>query len=219
LGTQSEQYSIDELDHVVAEATRLYDEEDYSGARDLFLAAAMLAPPTELVVTLLADTFKREKRQVLHTLVARYPTSRSVAIGVAEALVDDTFSHFAARLCAQLLQNGGLSLTEELEMRWIRFRAVARSRINNDPSFFAPLVEDLTILWNSLAATNSSGVPFNRHSLLGVLSGIIHPPVIPVLHQLRDQVHVMKLSSQVEQLLSCKIVELEMLARMKGKDP
>src|ERR1044072_9998875 len=103
--------NTDEVIRVLAEATKLYDEEDYSAAGEAFLKAAMLAPPTRLTMTLLADALKSRRRRVLRELADRYPASTSVQLGAAEALVDDTFSNVAVRLCTQLLENGELAKT------------------------------------------------------------------------------------------------------------
>ncbi len=201
--------------HLIEEATRLYDEEKYSAGRDLFIEAAMLAPPTELVMTLLADTFKRDKRQVLRNLAYTYPESMSVKKGVAESLVNDTFSNFAVRLCTELLDGGGLSSKEELEITWTRFRATANSRLYDDAEFYMTLIPDFIRLWKNLEEGNTFGLRFQPSSLLEVFARIYHPPVALVLQRLRNQI---TLPSSVVEFLEAKIEELEMLGKIKRED-
>jgi hypothetical protein len=197
---------MNDLVELVAEANRLYEEEDYAAAHDLYKAAAMLAPPNEYIMTFLMLSLWYATSSFLMDLLTKYPDSIVVKQGVAVASLDRSPMR-AAAICSSLLERGTLTLEDELNLRWIRLQAAVRTMRKSQPEWYNTIIEDFTRLW-SFDGKWRSVIPYNRQLLLEALARICYPLCIPALQILVDQSGI---TSDVKEFLLAKINELRAL--------
>ena len=197
---------MSESSRLIDEATRLYREEEYAAAFELFKAAAMQTPPNLYVMTYVVLSLRSEEGVLLKRLLVKYPDSVTVQKGVATALVERN-PISAANICTNLLQEGHLAFEDELSTRWIRLRAAVNANLGSQPEWYNTIVEDFGNLWQT-EKTWLSTIPYNRQLLLAALSAICSPLCTSALETLTEATW---LPSDVRQFIVSKIAELRAL--------
>ena len=167
--------SMPDVTHLIEEADRQLEANNFALAGELFRDACMLAPPTRHIFTNLRVAEEQERLQFYRQLEAKYPDSLLVKSKLMGVYLDMP-GHWKARaidISTKLLQTLTLEIAEELRLRRIRFSTMLRCADYATPDRDRVLTEDFTYLWQ--AGNHYPWATKTRGSLLAELAGVADP--------------------------------------------
>ncbi len=190
---------------LIEEADRLYAEEDYAAAFELYRAVVLQGPPTRHVVGALHISLSRMGPDLMHHLLYQYPTSFAVREQAAMYFRNQIPSDISVRLCTELMEENrqaGDAYDPALEryLRGVRIQAAVFMPLppatSQEYQFF---IQDFLQTW-----TPSTW----KGWLLNDIARIWDPLLIPALSSLAE---AEDLPLPVKRLLAAKIAELQAL--------
>jgi hypothetical protein len=191
--------------HLIEEADRFYEEENYAAAFELYREVVMQGPPTRHAVGFLHISLERMGPDLMHQLLYKYPESFAVREQAAIYFQNKSPSDISVRLCTELIEENrqaGDTYDPALEryLRGVRLQAAVywplSPATSQEYQFF---IQDFSQLW----ATSTA-----RRWLLDAITRIWDPLFIPALGSLAE---AEDLPLPVRHLLAAKTVELQAL--------
>jgi len=164
----------EDVNQIIAEADRKFEENDFVGAIQGYRAAASLMPPDEHVLWNLRSVEQAEQRMFLRELRQKYPESLVVRDQEAQLVRDTQSSSTAIRLCTEALALVKDNPRMELHFRFTRLRAAVQS------NEFRLIYEDFLFLWQATSQTR------HKKQLLSLLSSIHDIRFIRTLEKLAE---------------------------------
>jgi len=162
-------------DDLFEEGERLFDVNDFAGARDAYRRAAIAGCLSGACLTNLEIATEQERLAFARELLARHPGSFEATLALAHALIAARRFDQAVLLCSNMLSERG-SDTDALRVRIVRLRAAAQSRHHET------LVEDARAIW---AEGELRPVAKKlRRTLLRTIAGIEHTEAEQAVHRI-----------------------------------
>jgi hypothetical protein len=190
---------------LIEEADRLYEEENYAAAFELYREVVLQGPPTRHAVGFLHISLERMGPDLMHHLLYQYPTSFAVREQATMYFRNKIPSVISVRLCTELIEENrqaGDAYDPALEryLRGVRIEAAVNWPLSPATSqeyqFF---IQDFLQTW----------IPSTwKGWLLNAITRIWDPLFIPALSSLAE---VEDLPLPVKKLLAAKIAELQAL--------
>ncbi len=208
MNNQSRDYDLPDLTHLIEEADRLLEGNEFAAARDMFRAVCLLAPPTRHTLVNLNVAEEQEQLQFSRTLVQKYPDSLMAQLEEVMAFMrlGSHWNAHAAIRCTDILQALDLTLVEEHQVRRLRFRAATRTGYYSAREPYQTIVEDFSKLW--VAGNTYHWAARSRQGMLQDLAAMNEPEATLILETLAGEDWLPPL---VKQLLEAKIRELRIL--------
>jgi hypothetical protein len=194
----------DDTNHLIEAADRLYEEENYAAAFELYRTVVMQGSPTRHAVGFLHTSLERMGKDLMYELLHKYPRSFAVREQAAIYFRNKSQSALTVRLCTELLEENRQADEHdpalEQYLRSVRVQATVHWPLNpattQEYEFF---IQDFLQLWASDAG---------RPRLFAAIARIQDPLFIPTLRTLSEEA---VFPVTVQRLLEAKIAELHAL--------
>ncbi len=194
-----------DIEHLIAEAERKFEEQDYAGAIEDFRFLAMQMPEDiSYALNSIEVAEKQERLKFSRELSQQYPDSKEVILRHASLLIEDRQLDKAVARLSELIGSAENDVILEQRARRARLRATFRSHD------YRLLVQDFLWLWEDSHLPKPKRIQiFARQHLLQQLAEVQRIEFIPILEELLER---KMFSSGVTEFIEAKINELKLLS-------